>query len=180
METYEYVIYIDTNNLNLKCQFFRFQDAKDGVVNVYEVDKIHDCLGKNATYIFDVKKEAEPKTWYILEASNGDGLESFMYDEYGEPISVKFQDKELFWDKSEDQNPPELIVRNVTPDIKSDLLKKKELYSGQLYHKAQKLRQDVGDYFYEQIQKDPNWLNKIKQRQCPGIMIGNGTQKSGR
>ena len=75
METYEYVIYIDTNNLNLKCQFFRFQDAKDGVVNVYEVDKIHDCLGKNATYIFDVKKEAEPKTWYILEASNGDGLE---------------------------------------------------------------------------------------------------------
>ncbi len=148
MKIWEYVIYIDTNNLNLKCQFFRFQNKNKGVVNVY------DCLGKYASYIFDIKKEAEPNTWYIIEASNGVGLESFMYDGYGEPISVKFQDKELYWDKSENQNPPELIARNVTPDIKLDLLKKMDLYSRQLYHKAQKMQQDVGAYFYERTQKE--------------------------
>lgn len=205
MEICKYVVDADIRNLQwkakplYKCVVYRVGDK--GVAYIYETDD-YDCLGKYfwASYVFDAKNEAEPNKWTIVTSSGGYNYTGFVFDKDGNPLSINFQKNTLFWKKTGDNqmtmqcimyNPLCWRIKNnkkigplrreFTSDrllhTTSDLWTKTELYNKELYQQAQTLQQDVDLYYRNQIQKAPDWLNKIKQRKCPDLWLIGRTQK---
>lgn len=185
MEICKYVVDADIRELQwkvkpkYKCVVYCVGDK--GVARIYETDD-SGRVGEYywASYVFDAENEADPNKWTIVTSSGGGyRYPGFVFDKDGNPLSITLQKATLVWKKvGNNQMTMQCIKynpfrRDITPDVLSgtisQLLAKTELCNKELYQQAQTLQQDVDLYYRNQIQKDPDWLNKIKQRKCPDI-----------
>ncbi len=183
------------NNPKFKCVVYCVGDK--GVARIYETDD-SGRVGEYywASYVFDAENEAKPSKWTPVTSSGGyDSLNlSFVYDKDGKPITTRWENDTLVWKKVVNNEITVQCVPYYAPAKNNQTTGSCKLESVPLlqisylvfytsgfadrsYKRALQMAQDVDLYYRNQIQKDPDWLNKIKQRKCPDLWLIGRTQK---